>query len=86
MVTVGSIGYYVITVGRLGNKDVIQHYIASQGRKNKYAQLHNDQLGSLINTPMALPRGHSSIVHLSTFMTKGAVITFPSRWSCTHIL
>lgn len=38
-------GYYANTVGRYGNKEVIQQYIKNQGRQNKYIQLHKDQLG-----------------------------------------
>ena len=38
-------GYYANTVGRYGNKEVIQQYIKNQGSQNKYVQLHKDQLG-----------------------------------------
>jgi len=38
-------GYYANTVGRYGNKEVIQQYIKNQGEQDNYVQLHKDQLG-----------------------------------------
>jgi REP element-mobilizing transposase RayT len=38
-------GYYANTVGRYGNKEVIQHYIKNQGEQSNYIELHRDQLG-----------------------------------------
>ena len=38
-------GYYGNTVGRYGNKEVIQQYIENQGKQDEYIQLHRDQLG-----------------------------------------
>jgi putative transposase len=36
-------GYYVNTVGRYGNEEVIANYVKSQGRQ--YQQIYRDQLG-----------------------------------------
>ena len=37
-------GYYVSTVGKHGNEEVISRYIQEQGREAEYVQLHKDQL------------------------------------------
>ena len=38
-------GYYINTVGRYGNKDVIRRYIAQQGKQEAdYKQIHSNQL------------------------------------------
>jgi len=38
-------GYYINTVGRFGNKDMIRDYIIQQGRNEKdYRQIHSAQL------------------------------------------
>ncbi len=38
-------GYYINTVGRYGNRDIIRNYIAEQGRNEKdYKQIHSAQL------------------------------------------
>ena len=38
-------GFYINTVGRFGNKDIIRNYIAQQGRnQNDYKQIHTNQL------------------------------------------
>ena len=36
-------GYYINTVGRYGNEEVIANYVKSQGRQ--YQQIYRDQLG-----------------------------------------
>ena len=39
-----SAGYYISTVGRQGNEQVIARYVKQQGKQNEYQQLHKDQL------------------------------------------
>jgi len=39
-----SAGYYISTVGKNGNEKVIANYVKSQGKQNKYQQLHRDQI------------------------------------------
>ncbi len=40
-----SDGYFVSTVGKHANEDVIRQYIKDQGRDGKYKQLHKEKLG-----------------------------------------
>jgi putative transposase len=37
-------GYYVNTVSKYGNEDVIREYVEGQGGKGQYKKLHNGQL------------------------------------------
>jgi len=37
-------GYYVNTVSKYGNEDVIRKYVEEQGGKGQYKKLHNGQL------------------------------------------
>jgi putative transposase len=37
-------GYYVNTVSKYGNEDVIRKYVEGQGCKGQYKKLHNEQL------------------------------------------
>jgi putative transposase len=37
-------GYYVNTVSKYGNEDVIRKYVEGQGGKGQYKKLHNGQL------------------------------------------
>jgi REP element-mobilizing transposase RayT len=37
-------GYYISTVGKHGNEQMISRYIKQQGREKEYKQLHNQQL------------------------------------------
>jgi putative transposase len=37
-------GYFVSTVGKYGNEEVIGRYIQEQGREAEYVQLHKAQL------------------------------------------
>jgi REP element-mobilizing transposase RayT len=37
-------GYFVSTVGKHGNEDVIKKYIQNQGAESQYEQLHKEQL------------------------------------------
>jgi REP element-mobilizing transposase RayT len=37
-------GYYVSTVGKHGNEDVIGKYVKDQGCETEYVQIHKDQL------------------------------------------
>jgi putative transposase len=37
-------GYFVSTVGKHGNEDVIKKYIKNQGAESQYEQLHKEQL------------------------------------------
>ena len=39
-----SDGYYVNTVGRYGNEEVIRKYVQEQGKEEEYQQLHVRQL------------------------------------------
>jgi REP element-mobilizing transposase RayT len=39
-----SDGYFVITVGKHGNEDVIKRYIQEQGAESQYEQLYEEQL------------------------------------------
>jgi REP element-mobilizing transposase RayT len=37
-------GYFISTVGKHGNEDVIKRYIQNQGRESQYEQLYEEQL------------------------------------------
>ena len=37
-------GYYVNTVGKKGNEDVVRHYVKKQGKQEEYNKLHSAQL------------------------------------------
>ena len=37
-------GYFISTVGKHGNEDVIKKYIQNQGAESQYEQLHKEQL------------------------------------------
>ena len=39
-----SDGYYMSTVGKHGNEQVIARYVKEQGREGEYVRLHKDQL------------------------------------------
>ena len=39
-----SAGYYVGTIGRYGNEEVIRKYVKEQGKETEYQQLHIGQL------------------------------------------
>jgi REP element-mobilizing transposase RayT len=40
-----SDGYYVSTVGQIGNVDTIANYVKNQGQQKQYKQLYNQPLG-----------------------------------------
>lgn len=37
-------GYYINTVSRHGNENVVRQYVEGQGRKEEYKKLHSEQL------------------------------------------
>ncbi|MDI9525515.1 MAG: IS200/IS605 family transposase [Desulfomonilia bacterium] len=37
-------GYYINTVSRHGNEDVVRQYVEGQGKKEEYKKLHSEQL------------------------------------------
>ena len=37
-------GYYINTVSRHGNEDVVRQYVEAQGKKEDYKKLHSEQL------------------------------------------
>ena len=37
-------GYYINTVSRHGNEDVVRQYVELQGKKEEYKKLHSEQL------------------------------------------
>ena len=37
-------GYYINTVSRHGNEDVVRQYVEAQGKKEEYKKLHSEQL------------------------------------------
>jgi REP element-mobilizing transposase RayT len=37
-------GYYINTVSRHGNEDVVRQYVEGQGKKQEYKKLHSEQL------------------------------------------
>ncbi len=37
-------GYYINTVSRHGNEDVVRQYVEGQGKKEEYKKLHGEQL------------------------------------------
>ena len=39
-----SDGYYVGTVSKHGNEEVISHYVKNQGKEQGYKQLHKQKL------------------------------------------
>jgi REP element-mobilizing transposase RayT len=39
-----SDGYFVSTVSKYGNEEVISNYVKSQGKEREYKQIHNKQL------------------------------------------
>jgi putative transposase len=41
-------GYFISTVGKHGNEDVIKKYIQNQGAELEYQQLHKEQLNLLL--------------------------------------
>jgi REP element-mobilizing transposase RayT len=45
-----SKGYYIGTVGKHGDEDVIQSYVRSQGRDNEYKVLYKEQI-NFFDTP-----------------------------------
>lgn len=40
-----SSGYFISTVGKHGDEDMIAHYVKKQGRKDEYKRLHRQKLG-----------------------------------------
>jgi putative transposase len=41
-------GYFVNTVGNIGNEETIRNYIKNQGKSGKYKQLHREEQLSLL--------------------------------------
>ena len=37
-------GYYINTVSRHGNENVVRQYVEAQGKKEEYKELHSEQL------------------------------------------
>lgn len=37
-------GYYINTVSRHGNEDVVRQYVEAQGKKEEYKKIHSEQL------------------------------------------